>query len=90
MNSDTAILMYTSTGITASGTTYVSDLLTPVIDNYLLYVETFWIKDLVREREMRRKAYNDEVLKARNFVNALTYNQLRDLIMGTTTQGPKR
>jgi hypothetical protein len=90
VNSDTAILMYTSTGITASGTTYVSDLLTPVIDNYLLYVETFWIKDLVREREMRRKAYNDEVLKARNFVNALTYNQLRDLIMGTTTQGPKR
>jgi hypothetical protein len=90
VNSDTAVLMYTGTGITANGTTYVSDLLTPVIDNYLLYVETFWLKDLVREREMRKKAYNDEVLKARNFVNALTYNQIRDLIMGTTTQGIKR
>jgi hypothetical protein len=90
VNSDTAILFYTSSGIVVNGTTYVSDLIVPVIDTYLLYIETFWIKDLVREREMRRKAYNDEVLKARNFVNALTYNQLRDLIMGSTTQGPKR
>jgi hypothetical protein len=39
---------------------------------------------------MREKDYTNEVLRARNFVNALTYTQLRDIILGETTQGPKR
>lgn len=90
ISSDYAILFYTSSGIVVNGATYVSDLLSTVIDSYLLYVETFWITNLVREREMRKKAYNEEVLRARNFVNALTYNQLRDIILGESTQGPKR
>lgn len=90
IESDTAILKYVSSGITVNGTTYVPDLLTPVIDTYLLYVETFWIKDLVRERESRKRDHKDEVLKARNFINSLTYDQLKDLFLGTFVQGPRR
>lgn len=90
VSSDTAILMYTSSGITSAGTTYVSDLLTPVIDAYLLWKESYWIPNLARERQSRERDYTNEVLRARNFVNALTYSQLRDLIMGSATQGPKR
>jgi hypothetical protein len=90
VSSDYAMLFYTSSGITAGGTTYVSDLIVPMIDAYLLWKETYWIKDLARERQLREKDYTNEVLKARNFVNALTYTQLHDLIMGTATQGPKR
>jgi hypothetical protein len=90
ISSDTAILKYVSSGITVNGTTYVPDLLTPVIDNYLLYVETFWLKDLVKERESRKREYDKEVLKARNFINSLTFDQLKDLFLGTFTQGPQR
>jgi len=90
ITSDTAILKYISSGITVNGTTYIPDLLTPVIDTYLLYVESFWIKDLVKERESRKRDYRDEVLKARNFINSLTFDQLRDLFLGTFTQGLNR
>jgi hypothetical protein len=88
--SDYAILFYTSSGITANGSTYVSDLLSTVIDAYLLWKESYWLPNLARERQMREKDYTNEVLRARNFVNALTYNQLRDIILGETTQGMKR
>ena len=88
--SDTAILMYTGSGVEVGSDTYVSDLITPVIDTYLLYMETFWITNFVREREMRRKAYNEEVAKARNFINSLSYNELRDLILNGATQGLNR
>lgn len=90
INSDTAILFYTSSGITSAGTTYVSDLLTPVIDSYLLWKESYWLPNLARERQLRERDYTNEVLRARNFVNALSYTQLHDLLMGSSTQGPKR
>lgn len=90
ISSDTAILKYVSSGIVVNGTTYIPDLLTPVIDTYLLYVETFWIKNLAREADRREKQYNKEVLKARNFINSLTFDQLRDLFLGTFTQGLNR
>jgi hypothetical protein len=90
ISSDTAVLFYTSSGVTVDGTTYVSDLLTPVIDAYLLHKETYWIPELVRERQLRERDYTNEVLKARNFINSLTFNQLRDLLLASSTQSVKR
>jgi hypothetical protein len=90
ISSDTAVLFYTSSGVTVDGTTYVSDLLTPVIDAYLLWKETYWLIEFVRERQARERDYTNEVLKARNFINALTFNQLRDLLLASSTQSVKR
>lgn len=90
IDSGTVVLIYTTSGISTTASTYISDLLTPVIDSYLLWRETYWQKDLVREREMRGKEYEREVLKARNFINSLTYNQLRDLLLSSATQTAKR
>ena len=88
--SDTAILFYTSSGLTVGSSTYVSDLLSTVLDAYMLWKETYWIPSLARERQLREKDYTNEVLSARNFVNALTYNQLRDILLGSFTQGLNR
>jgi hypothetical protein len=90
ISSDTAVLFYTSSGVTADGTTYVSDLLTPVIGAYLMWRETYWMTEFTRERQLRERDYTNEVLKARNFINSLTFSQLRDLLLGASTQAVKR
>jgi len=90
LDSETVVLKYVSSGVTVAGTTYVPDLISPVIDAYLLWRETYWLPGLAREREMREKDYTKEVLKARYFINSLSYNEFRDLILGNTTQAPVR
>jgi len=86
LDSETVVLKYVSSGVTVAGTIYVPDFMTPVIDSYLLWRETYWQTALVRERQLREKEYKEEVLKARYFVNSLSYNELRDIILGNTTQ----
>ena len=90
IESDTVVLKYVSSGVTVNGTTYVPDFLTPVIDSFLLWKETYWVANLARERQLREKDYTNEVLKARNLINSLTYNELRDLLLGASTQSVKR
>lgn len=88
--SDTVVLKYVSNGVQVSGTTYMPDMFTPVVDAYLLWKETYWEKDFVREREGRRQDYVNERLKLRYYINHLTASQWYDLIWGGMTQGPKR
>lgn len=88
--SDTALLKYVSSGIALNGTTYVPDLLTEVIDNYLLWKETYWIQELVRERKARQDDLKDANLKVRNVINSMSASQWRDLFWGSMTQTPKR
>jgi len=90
VNDDTAILFYTGSGIEVGSSTYVNDLITPLIDTYLLWKESYWIPEFARERKLREGDYTKEMLKIRNFNNALSYNQLRDILLGSYTQGPKR
>jgi len=90
LDSGDVVLIYTSSGLSVDGGTTVSDLLSPVIESYLLWRETYWLKDLVRERADRGREYNNEVLKARNFINSLSFNQLRDILLGTATQAARR
>jgi hypothetical protein len=88
--SDTVLLKYVSSGISATATTYIPEMLTPLIDSYLLWKESYWIKDLVRERQLREKDFTNERLRIRNVLNGLTASQWQDLIWGSTSQNPKR
>ena len=88
--SDTVLLKYVSSGIDTSEDTYIPEMLTPVVDNYLLWKETYWIPALVRERPLREKDYNNERLKVRNVLRAMTADQWRDILWGSFTQVPKR
>lgn len=90
IDSGTVVLFYNTSGVTVSGTTYVSDLITPVLDSYMLWKESYWLPGLARERQIREKDYTNEVAKVRYFVNSLTFNQFRDLILGNATQSPQR
>jgi hypothetical protein len=88
--SDTVLLKYISSGISTTDTTYIPELFIETMDAYLLWKESFWIKDLVRERESRRQDYINARLQLRGFLNALTASQWKDLLWGTFTQTPKR
>ncbi len=90
ISSGTVLLMYTSSGIEIGATTTVSDFIRPVIENYLLWKETFWIPELKREMLIREKNYDKEVSKARMFINSMSYNRWRDLILSTSRQAPSR
>lgn len=90
MTSDTVILRYVSSGIETSGVTTIPEFISPMIDNYLLWKETYWVKGLERERDMRERDYTNSELKIRGFINAMTYDQWRDLLMGINTQAPQR
>lgn len=88
--SDTAVLRYTSSGIDATGTTYIPIILVPMLENYLLWKETYWIADLKRERGDRERTFINEQIQVRNFLNSLTAGQFRDIMWGTSTQTPRR
>jgi len=90
IKSDTVLLRYTASGIEIAGTTYVPEMLTPMLDFYMLWKSSYWIKDLVRERENLEKSYDKSVLKIRNFINSMTYDEWHDLLLGITTMSPIR
>ncbi len=87
--SETVLLMYTSSGLEVGGTTTVPDFITPVIHAYLLWKETIFLGDS-RNEDKREKSYDKEVLKARNLINSMSYNQWRDLFLGSFSQSVKR
>jgi hypothetical protein len=90
-DSDTKIvLIYVSSGIKATGETAVPAFLIPLIDNYLLEKETFWIPELVRERPMRHDAYWREKLAIRDLVNSMSESSWHDLFLEGTTQTIQR
>jgi hypothetical protein len=88
--SDTALLKYVSSGISITATTYIPEMLIPLVDTYLLWKETYWRKDLARERASREDNFKNERLEIRNVLNGLTASQWQDLIWGSTSQNPKR
>jgi len=88
--SDTVILKYVSSGISLTDTTYVPTLLTPVVDAYLRWQESFWLRDKIRERDSLRQDYINARLNVRGFLNKLTTSQLKDLFWGTLTESPRR
>jgi len=88
--SDTVVLKYVSSGISATEDLYVPTMLVLMIESYLLWKETFWIPELIRERESRKRDFDNERLRVRNVLNSMTASQWRDLFWGAITLGPKR
>jgi hypothetical protein len=88
--SDTVVLLYTTSGIELSGTTYVPEFITPMLDSYMLWKSSYWIPTLVRERQSLEKDYTNAESRARNLINAMGYNEWHDLLLSITTQAPLR
>ena len=88
--SDTVILKYVSNGINADGDTYIPEMMTPMLDSYLLWKETYWLTPLVRERQGRERDYMNERMRVRNVLNAMTIAQFKDVFWGSVTQSPHR
>jgi len=88
--SDTAVLEYTTSGIEVTGTTYVPDFISPVIDAYLDWKSCFLDIRLERYAAQREKSYLDRENRVRNLVNGMSYNEWRDLLLSITTTAPLR
>jgi len=87
---ETVVLKYTTTGIEISGTTSVPTFITPLIHDYLLWKECYWIPGLERFSDMREKNYNNSERKIRNLINAKGYDEWHDLLLSITTMSPQR
>ena len=85
-----ALLRYSSSGIIIGGTTYIPEILTDVLDNYLLWKETYWLTQFVRERGDRKQEYINAKITLRGLLNSLSASQWKDLFWGLFTQDIKR
>lgn len=90
VTSDTVMLEYVTSGIELTGTTYVPSQALPVIDTYLSFKECYFKPGLERYTEEREKRYDRAVLKLRNFMNSMSYDQWRDTFLSLTTMVPIR
>jgi hypothetical protein len=88
--SDTLLLRYVSSGIETSGTTTVPEILTPMLDAYLLWKGSFYIPEWERKMEIFKSNYREEEYKLRNLMNSMSYSQWHDLLLGLMTQSPIR
>ena len=87
---ETVVLKYVTTGIEISGTTSVPTFITPMIHDYLLWKECYWIPGLERYSRDREKIYDRSELKIRGFMNSKTEDEWRDFFLSITTQAPIR
>jgi len=90
ITSDTVLMRYVSSGVSITGITYIPRMLVPMLENYLLFKETFWEKSSAREADQREKRFKNERIRVRNVLNSLTAAQWKDVILGSATQTPKR
>jgi hypothetical protein len=90
ITSDTAILKYTSSGISTTGTTYVPEIAVPVIDSYLMWKKGYWDGSTRGVMQDRERDYIRERDEFRNLQFSMTIDQLMDVIWAGTTQGPTR
>jgi hypothetical protein len=84
------VLLYVTSGVKTSGDTTVPMFLAPVISGYLLWGETFWQGDLARERESRKADYWREKMKVRDLINAMSFDEWRDIFLSSATQTIQR
>lgn len=90
ISDDTVVLIYTTSGIEASGTTQVPEMITPMLDSYMLWKSSYWRPELVRERQSLEKDYLNARYSIRNLINSMSYDGWRDVILGSSTQSPQR
>lgn len=90
ITSDTVLLRYVTSGVEMTGTTYIPEMITPMLDAYLLWRSSYWLPALKRERRLLEADYDKAELKIRNFINAMSYDEWHDLLLSLTTQVPIR
>jgi len=90
ITSDTVLLRYVTSGVEITGTTYVPEFVLPMIDTYLLWKSSYWRPDLKRERPLLERDYTNAELKVRNFINSMSYDQWRDVLLSTSVLAPIR
>jgi hypothetical protein len=61
-----------------------------MIEAYLFERETFWMPELVRERENRFNNYWREKMKIKNLINSMTVDAWKDIFLGSATQTIQR
>jgi hypothetical protein len=88
--SDTVVLRYTTSGVEVGGTTYIPSFICPLINDYLLWKECFFIPGLERYADQRARTYEKTEMRIRNLINAMTADEWRDLLLSITTQSPVR
>jgi hypothetical protein len=84
------VLFYVSSGLKTTGSTEVPAFVMPMIHAYLLHKETYWVPGLERERGIREVDYWKEKMRVRNLINAMTYDQWKDIFLSSATQSPQR
>jgi hypothetical protein len=87
---ENVVLIYVSSGINATGTTVVPVIIVSMIENYLLWKESYWLPEFTRERQMREADFWKEKMKVRGLINSMSEAQWRDLILSTSTQTIQR
>lgn len=90
IKSDTAVLEYTTSGIELTGSTYIPDYCTPVIDSYLDFKRCLLDERLFRYANERERSFQNAENRVRNLINAMGYDEWHDLLLSITTMAPLR
>lgn len=88
--SDTAVLVYTTSGLVVNGDTYIPAEATETIDAYLFWKKAWFDGSNRTEKDARKRDYYDELQQLRILNFMPTGDMLRDIFYSTTTQAPKR
>jgi hypothetical protein len=90
IKSDTAVLIYTSSGLNLNGETLVPETCVPTIEAYMLWKKAYWDGTSMSDRVYKEQQYKDELLQLR-IVNFMpTGDELNDIFWSTSTQAPTR
>ena len=88
--SDTAVLVYTTSGLVAAGDTMIPAEATDTIDSYLFWKKSWFDGSGRGEKDSRKRDYYDELQQLRILNFMPTGDMLKDIFWGTTTQTPQR
>lgn len=90
LKSDTAVLVYESSGLNLNGETLVPEDCVPVIEAYVMWQKTDFDGSGMNEKLYRKKNFDDELqnLRVLNFMP--TGDEIYDILLSTTTRSPQR
>ena len=90
IKSDTAVLIYESSGLNLDGNTLVPEDCVPVIEAYIMWQKTDFDGSSMNEKLYRKNNYEEELRNLRILNFMPTGDELRDILFGTSTQAPTR
>ena len=82
ITSGTAVLKYVGTGISATGDTLVPENMIPVIESYMMWKKSLWNRESRPHARTYKQLYWDEINAYRHIVQALTHDEVRDILWG--------